>query len=73
MSPGFTPEVMESLVEKIEEDLQQPKHVQKKAEMADTIKGIMKEKVLPEAGSPTHEVYKKYAAKAKEAMDTINK
>lgn len=73
MSSGFTPEMVDSLIEKIDEDIKAPRHMQKTAEMIDTVKGLMKNKVLSEAGSPTHEVYKKYAAKAKEAMDTINK
>lgn len=72
-APDFTPEVIENLVEKIDEDIRQPRHVQKKAEMSDTIKALMKDKVLPEVGSPTHEMYKRYAAKAREAMETVSK
>lgn len=73
MAPDFTPELIESLVEKIDEDIKQPRHVQKKAEMSETIKSLMKDKVLPEVGTPTHELYKRYAAKAREAMELVSK
>lgn len=72
-SPAFTPEVLENLVEKVDEDLKVQKHVQTKAERAEKVKSLMKDKVLPEVGTPTHEMYRRYAGKAREAMETVQK
>lgn len=67
-SQDLTPELIEDLVEKVDEQMNTPVHVNQKQAMAQAVKEAMKNHVLPEAGSPNNEVYKKYAAHAMDAM-----
>lgn len=67
-SPAMTPEMLSDVVEKVDEAINTPVHVTKKAEMAQAVKDCMKNHVLSEAGSPNNELYKRYGAQAKEAL-----
>lgn len=63
-----TPEMTADIVEKIDEEILKPIHVTQKSEMSQKVKDLMKNSVLPEVGSPSNEVYKRYATQAKEAL-----
>lgn len=71
-SAAFTPEVSSDIVEKVDELSAQPLHVNKKAEMAQAVKDLMKNYVLPEAGSPNNDLYKRYAAQAMDALKALS-
>lgn len=64
----LTPEISADIVEKVDEELNKQVHVNQKAAMAQTVKDSMKNYVLPEAGSPNNELYKRYAAQAMDAL-----
>ncbi len=67
-SQELTPERIGYVVERVDEETALPIHVNKKAELAQKVKDLMKNNVLPEAGSPSSELYRRYAAKATEAL-----
>jgi len=71
-SPQMTPEAQADIVEKTEEQMATPLHVNQKAVMALAIKSLMKDYVLPEAGSPGNELYKRYASQAMEAIKFLS-
>ena len=71
-SQSLTPEMIGELVEKVDEEILKPVHMARKAEMAQTVKDMMKNSVLPEAGSPSTELYKRYAAQAKDALKVLS-
>lgn len=71
-APGFTPELIADFTEKVDEQMRSPRHVDEKAKMSQTIKDLMKDVVLPEAGSPNNDLYKRYAAQAKNALQQLN-
>lgn len=70
-SPSMTPEAIADIVENVDRVTATPHHVNEKAAMAQTVKDLMKNKVLPEAGSPNNDLYKKYAAQAKDALKVL--
>lgn len=71
-APDFTPEVISELVEKVDEQIATPRHVNEKARLTQVVKDLMKQYVLPEAGSPNNDLYKRFAAQAKNAMQSLN-
>lgn len=68
----FTHEMRTSIVEKVDRLLSESRHVDENARMSGFIKTIMKEYVLPESGSPSSTIYKKYAEQAKAALEILN-
>ncbi len=64
----LTPEVSADIVDKVDQELHKQLHVNQKAAMAQGIKDAMKNYVLPEAGSPNNDLYKRYAAQAMDAI-----
>ena len=60
------------LVEKVDDEILKPVHMARKAEMSQTVKDLVKNSVLPEAGSPSTELYKRYAAQAKDALKFLS-
>lgn len=72
-APGFTPEFIEQLVDDVDKALATPRHVNEKAAMADTVKLLVKNHVLPEAGSPTSPLFKRYSEKAMAALEALAK
>ncbi len=71
-SPELTPELISEISEKIDKLIVIPRHVNEKSKMAQIIKDLMKNVVLPESGSPNGEQYKRYAAQAKNALQKLN-
>ena len=71
-SSELTPEITADIVEKVDEAKAQPVHVNRKAERVQAMKDLMKNYVLPEAGSPNNDLYKRYAAQAMEALKVIS-
>lgn len=65
----FTPELKDYIVETVDTKMKEQRHVNANKEANDTIIGIVKNSVFPEAGSPTSPLYKKYAEQAKSAMN----
>ena len=70
-APGLTPELRQQLIEEVDEEVAKPRHVTEKADMAGKVKAIVKDTVLPEAGSPNTPLFKRYSAKALEALEAL--
>lgn len=70
---GFTPELKEDLVEKVDTALSEARHVNEKAAMAEVVKGLIKNNVLPETGSSTNAMFKRYSEQAMAALAAIQK
>lgn len=70
-APLYTPELSQQLIDDVDNALQQPRHVNEKAEMVEKIKGIVKNFVLPEAGTPGSPVFKRYSEQAAAALESF--
>lgn len=72
-SEALSPERLDYIVEKANDFLEADKHATKKAAAAESIKNIIKEYVVKEAGGSKTEKYNLYAGKAREAMAAVQK
>lgn len=70
-APGYTPELNQQLIDDVETALQTPRHVSEKEAMANTVKVTVKDTVLPEAGTPSSPVFKRYSEQAMAALEAL--